>query len=101
MHTYTPEIDDLAQQIFDFARERTALEFFASEIARQRAIEESAYPTGHPTLSGVAGRTQDRSEQALEPSTRTVKASHGGRLTGARQRSHPVNTRALAQPVVR
>jgi hypothetical protein len=65
MHTYTPEIDDLAQQIFDFARERTALEFFASEIARQRAIEESAYPTGHPTLSGVAGRTQRKLPMTL------------------------------------
>ena len=37
MHEYTPEIDDLAQQIFDFARKRTALDRVSLGAARTEA----------------------------------------------------------------
>lgn len=37
MHDYTPEIDDLAHQIFDFARKRTALDPIPLGAARSEA----------------------------------------------------------------
>ena len=54
MHTYTPEIDGLAQRIFDFARKRTELDAIPLGAARTEAdLAAACGPT--VTTDGLGG----------------------------------------------
>jgi glutamate/tyrosine decarboxylase-like PLP-dependent enzyme len=54
MHTYTPEIDDLAKRIFDFARKRTDLDAIPLGAARTEAdLAAACGPT--VTTDGLGG----------------------------------------------
>lgn len=54
MHHYTPEIDELADKIFDFARKRTALDPIPLGAARTEAeLAEACGPT--VTAAGIGG----------------------------------------------